>query len=358
MKTITLYSLVLLLSFVSQNISAQEEEYQRKIEVLQQVKEDIVRQEKEALKLAVEEINKQLRRDDITSEQAKILKEEAAKKHALNIENKVAIVDNKIALLRRNEDDVIAIRKYDNDEDDGIFKIDINGERIVSFNSKDWEREVRYDRRTYGDPVIAIGFNNAIIDGQSLEDSPYKLGGSRFFELGWAWRTRVFRNSNALRLNYGVSFQFNGLKPKNNEYFVVSNGEAELQEFEFDLDKSKFRMDNLVFPVHFEFGPSKFSKTEKRIRYSIRNQFRFGIGGYGGFNIGTRQKLKYKNAEDRKVKDKLKGGYNTSSFVYGLSAYIGFDGVQLYAKYDLNPIFKDAVVEQRNISLGVRFDLD
>jgi len=37
---------------------------------------------------------------------------------------------------------------------------------------------------------------------------------------------------------------------------------------------------------------------------------------------------------------------------------VGFDGIQLYAKYDLNPIFKDALVEQRNVSLGLRFDLD
>ncbi|TMM56220.1 PorT family protein [Maribacter algarum] len=358
MKTITRYFLLLILTLMSQNLSAQEEQYQRKIEVLQNLKDDIVAQEKKALKEEVETINGQLENEDITAEQAKVLKEEAAKKHALNIENKVAIVDNKIALLKRNEDDVIAIEKTDQYDDDGMFKIDVNGERVVSINSKDWKKEIKYDRRTYVDPVIAVGFNNAIIEGQSLEDSPYKLGGSRFVELGWAWRTRVFKNSNSLRLSYGVSFQFNSLKPKNNQYFVVDEGETELQEFEFDLRKSKFRMDNLVFPVHFEFGPSKFSKTEKRIRYSIRNQFRLGIGGYGGFNIGSRQKLKYKNAEGRNVKDKLKGGYDTSSFVYGLSAYVGFDGVQLYAKYDLNPIFRNAAVEQRNISLGVRFDLD
>lgn len=357
MRTIAFYFLLLIVLFLSQNLSAQDEKYQRKIEVLQDLKDDIVSQEKEILKDEVEKINKQLKNDFVTSEEAKALKEEAAKKHAMNIENKIAIVDNKIALLNRNEDDVITILKDDDSEDDGMFKIDVNGERVLSFNSNDWKREIRYDRRTYVDPVIAIGFNNAIIEDQSLEDSPYKLGGSRFLELGWAWRTRVLKNSNALRFSYGVSFQFNGLKPKNNQYFVVDNGETQLEEFDFDLRKSKFRMDNLVFPIHFEFGPSKFSKTEKRIRYSIRNQFRLGIGGYGGFNIGTRQKLKY-TREGRNVKDKLKGGYNTSSFVYGLSAYAGFDGVQLYAKYDLNPIFKDAIVEQRNISLGLRFDLD
>lgn len=357
MRTITLYILLGLLSFSTHHLSAQNERYQKKVAVLQSLKDDVVQQEKEALKLTIEKINNRQKKNVISEDEAKTLKEEAAKKHALNIENSIAIIDNKISLLERNKGETFILSESE-EYDDGMFKIDVNGERVLSFNSKDWKRDVRYDRRTYVDPVIAFGLNNAIIDGQSLEDSPYQLGGSRFLELGWAWRTRVFKNSNALRLNYGISFQFNGLKAKRNEYFVVENGQTVLQEFDFDLRKSKFRMDNLVFPLHFEFGPSRFTESEDKIRYSIRNKFRFGIGGYGGFNIGSRQKLKYRNDEGRKVKDKLKGGYNTSSFVYGLSAYVGFDGVQLYAKYDLNPIFKDAIVEQRNISLGVRFDLD
>lgn len=357
MRIITHFVILLLISCFAQSLEAQEKSYEKKIAVLENIKGDVVLKEKDALKREIELINKQLKRNEITIEKAKELKEEAAKKHALNIENSISIIDNKISLLKRNEGDNFALNDKMLFEDDGMFKIDVNGERVLSFNSNDWTREIKYDRRTYIDPVITFGMNNSIIEGKSLEDSPYKLGGSRFVELGWAWRTRVFKNSNALRFSYGVSFQFNGLKLKNNEYFVVNNGETELQEFEFELRKSKFRMDNLVFPLHFEFGPSKLSQTEKRIRYSIRNQFRIGIGGYGGFNLGARQKLKYAR-DGKNVKDKLKGGYNTSSFVYGLSAYLGFDGVQLYAKYDLNPIFKDAIVDQRNVSLGLRFDLD
>jgi len=356
MRTITKCVLVLLISFMSKSLWAQEEHYQRRIEILQNLKDDIIEQEKNALKEEVEKINQQLKNEDVTGEEAKVLKEEVAKKHALNIENKTAIVENKIALLKRNEDDAITILKDNHDDDFEVFKINVNGKNIITSQKR--KEELRFDRRTYGDPVIAIGLNNTIIDGQSLEDSPYKLGGSRFFELGWNWRTRIFKNSNALRLHYGFSFQFNGLKPKNNQFFQVNEGETELQDFEFDLSKSKFRMDNLVFPLHFEFGPSRYVETDDKIRYYIDNKFRFGIGGYAGFNIGSRQKLKYRNEDGRDVTDKLKGGYNTSSFVYGLSAYVGFDGIQLYGKYDLNPIFKDALVEQRNVSLGVRFDLD
>ncbi len=363
MRKITLYFMAVFLLLFLENIQAQEVDKaaQEKIEKLEKAKEEITNQEKDLLKKEVQNINERLQKGVINEAEAVNLKEEAAKKRALNIENRITILNNKIDLVKRNGAEVLELDSlnYLSQIEIGYGGRDGDTERIfgIRFKENPNRRKLQYDRRTYSDFYLAVGLNNAIVDGQSLEETPYKVGGSRFFELGWQWRTRVFNNSNFLRLNYGFAFQFNGLKPKNNQYFTTDvNGQTSLEEFDFDLDKSKLRMDNLVFPLHFEFGPSKMTKTENTIRYSLRNQFRVGVGGYGGFNLGTRQKLKYdRNGEN--VKDKLKRGYNTSDFIYGISAYAGFDGVLLYAKYDLNPIFQDAVVAQRNISLGLRFDL-
>ena len=360
MRTITMYLVGLVTLLMIQNLSAQEE-YEKKIEILKEQKAKITQQEKEALKLEIEAIGTQLKNDEIREEEANALKIKAAEKRALNIEERISIIENKISLLERNSGHVqeLDTLNYKFAVQIGFGKDDGQNAKLFGFrlNENPNRREIKYDRRTYSDFVMAIGLNNAIVEGQSLNDSPYKIGGSRFFEMGWQWRTRVFKNSNFVRLNYGFSFQFNGLKPKDNQYFVaLDDGQTELQEFEYDLSKSKFRMDNLVFPMHFEFGPSKLKTTEETMRYSLRNQFRLGLGGYAGFNMGTRQKLKYDRNGDN-VKDKLKRGYNTNDLVYGLSAYAGVDGVLLYVKYDLNPIFKDAAVEQRNISLGLRFDL-
>ena len=199
--------------------------------------------------------------------------------------------------------------------------------------------------------------SNAIVEGDNLDNSPYKFGGSRFFEIGCAWKTRVFKNSNFLRLKYGYSFQINGLKPKDNNYFVQQGSQTFLEEFPETLKKSKLSITNLVFPVHFEFGPSKRTDKDTYFRYSTKNQFKIGLGGYGGFNIGSRQKLKYE-IDGERVKDKQKKSFNTTNLVYGLSGYIAFDQVALYVKYDLSPIFKDQTINQNNISLGLRFDMD
>ena len=362
MHTLVRFLIPLLLLSCFQ-LPAQEEAYEKRIKELKEQRELVVRQEKEALKEAITKIEAQLEAGKITEDEASRLKEEEAERRALNIKNRQAIIDNEIALLERNKGEgivmqdsvskktkTIVIEYQDEDDDCEFFGIGCD------YWDWEWDGHRKYDRRTFSDLVIAFGFSNADVEGLSLEASPYKVAGSRFFEIGWAWRTRVFQNSNWLRFHYGFSFQFNGIKPEGNQYFVTEDGQTTLQEFEFPLDKSKFRMDNLVVPVHFEVGPSRRRVSEHRVRYSLKNQFRFGFGGYGGLNIGARQKLKYRVDGDKK-KDKLKGGYNTSDLIYGLSTYMGIDGFLLYFKYDLNPIFQDAEVEQSFIAFGLRLDI-
>ena len=355
MKTISTYLVLLLICFMANTIVAQDN-YKDKIETLKEQKEKITLEEKEALKVEVESINKRLEKSEITTDEANKLKDEAARKRALNIENRLAIIDNEIALLERNKGEVLDVEEDDNswDDDDGVT-IRIDGDEWeITDNKYGWSK---YGRRTYSDFIVAFGLNNAIIEGQSLNDTPYKVGGSRFFEMGWAWRTRVFKKSNAVRFHYGFSFQFNGLKSKDNLYYVVNDqGETVQEEFPSNLNKSKLKLDNLVFPIHFEFGPSRTRISGNHVKYSLRHQFRIGLGGYGGFNMGTRQKLKYnENGSNQKLK--IKGGLNSNPFIYGLSAYMGVDCFLLYVKYDLNPIFKSPSVEQRNISMGLRFDI-
>ena len=229
------------LSFMTYDAQAQNEQKMDTISQLEAQKEQVVLEEKEALKVEVLAINARLEKGELTKEDAEVLKKEAAKEHARNIEDKLAILQSKIDLLERNDGEI---------EEDSVFGIFIGDGKFVLGKEKDQE-EIVYDRRTTSDLVLGIGFNNALSDGRSLNDSPYKIGGSRFFELGVAWKTRVFDNSNFLRLKYGFSFQFNGLKLDDNQYFVENGDQTILETFPINLDKSKFRMDHLVFSGSF-----------------------------------------------------------------------------------------------------------
>lgn len=332
-----------------------QEDYKKRVEALRVLREQVEAIEKEGLKDDIRQIEDRYRAGKISIEEAQTSKEEAAKMRALNIQDRFEMIDREIALLERNRGEVLKIMGHPEKGNRSLgIQIRVDDEPLVLWPVA--EPGTPRDRRTYSDMVFAFGFNNALKSGQSLEDTDFKLAGSRFFEIGWAWRTRVFQNTNWLRLHYGLSFQFNGLEFKDNQSFSIDNGQTRIQPFALELDKSKFRMDNLVFPVHLEIGPSSLKEYDDHFRYSLHNKFRLGFGGYAGFNMGSRQKLKYV-LDGNRVKEKLKSGYNTSELIYGISGYLGVEGVLLYAKYDLNPIFQNTAEDQRNISLGLRFDL-
>lgn len=348
-KLLVLASLCLIMGKMQAQDTLQKAPSEIRIEKLVKYKETISKNEKASLKAEVEAINQRLEKGEIIKPQADQLKQEMAKKRALNIENRLAIVDSQIELIKRNPEYYAA-----NHSADTNFVISIGQKKIMSF-AKD--SVSKYDIKTGNQLLFAIGFNNTIIDGESLDDSPYELGGSGFVELGWIWNTRLLKNSNFIRVNYGLSLQWNKLSIKNNNYFVDNGDETTLETFPFDLKKAKFRTTSLVVPLHFEFGPSDLKDYGDRIRYFTDNHFKIGIGGFAGVNLNTMQKLKYKEDGDRQ-KEKIKSDFNTTNLVYGLSGYVGVGDFSVYAKYNLNELFKDQAVNQHNVSLGLRWALD
>lgn len=108
MQTITKYIVLIILSLSMQVIYAQDTinnvNNKHKIEELKTERESIKNEEKEFLKAEVEAINFRLENGDITNVESEKLKKDVAKKRALNIENRIAIIDNKISLLERNEE--------------------------------------------------------------------------------------------------------------------------------------------------------------------------------------------------------------------------------------------------------------
>lgn len=355
-KSLLIFYLLSQVFLATQSMAQENDKNADSKDPLEQQKEAIIAEEKEALKNEVIAINRRYNKDEISGEEADKLKENASTIHALNIENRIAIIENEAALAARAE----SVKKANDtisDPNKEISSIEIKvfdeEDPLVDINLG---KQKKYDKRTHSNLLVAFGLNNAIIEGQTIDNSPYKIGKSKFFEIGWTFTTRVLQESNAVRFRYGFAFQFNGLNPTDNMYFVQDGELTYLEEFPGSLTKSKLRMDNLVFPVHFEFGPFKKIDKGDYIRYSTRKKFKYGIGSYFGFNLRTRQKLKY-TIDGAKKKEKITQSYNTSNLIYGVSSYIGFDSFSFYVTYDLNPIFNEPNRKENNIRLGLRFDL-
>ena len=108
-------------------------------------------------------------------------------------------------------------------------------------------------------------------------------------------------------------------------------------------------------PMHLEFDFSKTSTVDDKKIFKSHRGARFGIGGFVGVNSNSKQFIAYKQ-DGYKISEKQQGDFNVNDFTYGLSAYVGYKQTSLYLKYDLSPVFENNIVDQNNISLGLRFD--
>ena len=330
--------------------------------------------EKEALKTEIEKIDKDLADDVITKANADELKLEKAKVHAAVIETRVTLEQGKLNQLVQDKVNGKITEEKDtrsggrtiimgnNTGEIGERQTEINITSLKVYNGQE-DKEERQSKRTTSQLVVAAGLNNLVTNG-SVNKSDFRYAASHFYEWGVTYNTRLVENNNLLHAKYGLSLMYNNLKPTDNRFFETSGKQTILQTNSSNpafnsirIDDARLRNVYLVVPLHLEFDFSGKTVKEDRIYYKSHQSWRIGFGGYAGARLKTKQILEYQ-VDNHDVTDKYKGGFNTSNFIYGLSTYVGYGATSLYLKYDLNPLFKDNVVKQNNVSLGVRFDFN
>ncbi len=353
MRNFTIYLALLLCLFASKMVA--QETFESKAKAIANKIENITKEEKEALKVEVEEVNVQFEKGTITKAQADQKKQDLAQARATIIENKVAVAQEELKdLVQQKVNGKIADSKTN---DSSTVRI---GKRLVlTFENDTIRRKKHYEyreKRTTSQFVFALGLNNVVTDG-SVENSDFKFMGSHFYEWGLTYNTRIAKNNNLLHLKYGVSVMYNDLRPTQNKIFVVNGDQTNLETSPINLKSSRFRNVYLVAPLHLEFDFTEKKVKDGKTYFRTHESFRFGIGGYAGVRIKSKQKTEYK-IDDIDYDVKAKGDFNASNFIYGLSTYIGYGETSLYLKYDLNPLFQDNAIKQNNVSLGLRFDFN
>ncbi|MEO5777629.1 MAG: hypothetical protein ABIQ27_12050 [Flavobacterium sp.] len=343
MRNFTLY-LAVAVCLVASKLSAQET-FEAKAHAIADKIENITKDEKAALKIELEAVNKELEAGTITKAQADEKKMKLAETHSRNIETRVAEAQVDLKELIR--------QKVEGKIKDAKEQMTMR----FNWNRNDSVKKNRGEARTTSQFVFAAGVNNLITD-KAVAHSDYRYWGSHFYEWGFTSNTRLFKNDNLLHLKYGFSVMYNNLRPTGNRLFVANGDQTNLETSAVNLHDSRFRSVYVTAPIHLEFDFTKAkTNAEGKTLFRTHESVRFGIGGYAGFRVKSKQILKF-SEDGHDVTIKEKGGFNTEDFIYGVSTYLGYGETSLYVKYDLNPLFKDNAIKQNNISLGIRFDLN
>lgn len=303
-----------------------------KVEKLEKEREEFIKEQKTSLTKAIEKINETVKIGTRTEEQGESEKTNLANQYAevLNAYNKV--IDAKIDY---------ASYQLTLDETKNTFSIE--------FSNK--EDKPRRFNRTESNPRISFAYN--FMSGDNLDINDFSYANNNYFAVGHQWKTILDKNKSNFRLLYGIEYQSHGTELNGNRFFTQGN-ETQIADIGFNADKAKFRQDQLVFPLSIEIGGSKKKDYEDgRVRFEDSDKWKAGIGGFVGFNMSSRLKLKY-DLDGSDIKETRVNNFDTEKFVYGLDAYIGHGEVHLFGRMNLNNVFTNNSVDAQYITFGIR----
>lgn len=215
---------------------------------------------------------------------------------------------------------------------------------------------VKYGTKTT--PYLAFGVGNVSTDG-AFANSEFGYMRSNYFEWGVAARTSFSKTNNKWGIRYGLGFKYNGLATTQNQEFTLAGNQTVTAPSAKELRKNYayFRNTYVTIPISLDFTTTSKMYNEANRRFTTKEGINFGIGGYVGYNINSKQFIRYENTDGYKVSEQQKGDWNVNDFQYGLTAYAGKDHFKVVLKYDLSPVFSNNVVDQNYWSIGLQLGL-
>lgn len=181
---------------------------------------------------------------------------------------------------------------------------------------------------------IDIGLNNVLNSGNTL-DMPQ---GAEYLDIhmgnSWGVGLNVFDKgfniyNDQVGIVTGLGFEFNNYRFTKNISLVPDLDSLAYTSDSISYSKNKLTCTYLTIPLlieaHIPIGG---------------NDLRIAVGGIAGVKIGSHTKqVYYENGN--KIKSKSKGDYHLNPFRYGVTARLGYSGINLYAIYNFSTLFEE-----------------
>lgn len=336
-------------------LMAQTNTFEKKAAIIASRIDSITTSEKSTLKKELKKIDKKVEKNEITSEAAEIEKRKLASYHAKRINDAVFIEEQQLQALIKNK---VSGKLEINDEEN-----ERNRPLITVFEEENFYKDsisgLEVEKRFTTQFVIALGMNT-ILNGGDYYGDGFKVNPLGYGELGFTFKYRLKEHTNLWNLKFGLSMMTDDIRPKEDNDILVTNGnQTTLEDIGFDLKKSRLNNLSFAIPVHLELDFSKPQYHKKTEQTYLRSQrgFRLGLGGFFSVRTHTSQFIKYK-ADGKDIKQTEIYHFNMNNFNFGPSVYFGYRDVSIYAKYDVNPVFKNNPEDINTLSIGLRLDIN
>ncbi len=233
------------------------------------------------------------------------------------------------------------------DDNDSNWKEKFEESFNTPFNN---ESKVNRDKKTkypkYDHEMeFLIGLNNYLDENNQFPDNSnedYSVDPITSWTYGINSVHKVALNP-YIKLNFHGGLQWYNFAMADSKYQIVKGPEN--VEFIERTDVSAKRSKINITYLNFSFIPV-FHTGKKS------SSFRFGVGPYAGYRIGSKSKFKYENSG----KDVDRNNLYLNNWKYGVRAQVGWKGVDLFATYDISPLYIEGRGPELNaFSFGIIF---
>lgn len=291
----------------------------------------------EQFKTNLDSLTARFERSEISKEEFENGVETAARMMGDSISK--AFVFKKVIVKTSDKDELEdAFSKEDKDNLEGFWietKTDSNENRIsIKIDGKPIRRTTPFLLVNFG-PTIPL----AELAPAVPEFEPWR---SWTVNMGVLGSTRIGGPKSWFHINYGVKFKFLSLQNKQDLMVQVVDKRPQFTPFNGDVRRLSFNRYSMDLPVQLRLaGPKK-------------NSLNVILGGYGGIRLDADHQIRFRTAAGERGQLRLRDDYRTTLWHYGLTAAIGQRWWQLYADYELNPLFKENYT-YRILNTGVQF---
>lgn len=221
---------------------------------------------------------------------------------------------------------------------------------------KDGDNDDEYEIEDYDDHdidnfetdwiLLSLGYNDFLnAENKLIVDAPYEqLGNLRF----WGstdvnldlFRSQIRFANDHLNIGYGIGLEWHHFRFNDDFSILADTNILVLNSETINYDKNKFNTTHLTLPLTFGFETKPWDTEES---------FRMYFGYDPGLRIRAKTKHKVSHNTDKEIDD-----FNLESFRQEVNVMIGYGKFNLYASYDLTPMFKEAAgPELHPVSVGI-----
>ena len=230
------------------------------------------------------------------------------------------------------------------EEENGNTRVNVDMPNKSDRDSTRTAQKKDYYKSTEYGFDVDLGLNALVGEGADLVD--LKPWGSRYISLNLRLKSQVGGRKSPFYLMSGLEFAFNNLMFEDDVVLEEIGNRTffrEVEEINFEKSKLTYSSVNLPLMALLEFK-----------RENGKEGFTIGAGPFLGYRLGSHTKLKYQEG-GRTEKDKTRDSFNLSDFQYGVEGVVGYSNWNLFAKYNMNELFKENRGLQANVlSFGLR----